>query len=211
MKLKHALMATTAAILLTAGGFAQTTAVAQQNAPQTAPGAPQNAPASRDSGTSTMPAPDAPGSASGGLTASGNSGDANLSSSTLHEIKDAKIKVSTLNGVTVKDLNAMAIYGSDGKKIGEVDRVLGDSANAPKAVAVDAGGFLGLGKNGGKHEVVFPLSQLSKGDKAKQLKTALSKEDIKNLETWNSAGSAKKGSRTASGAGGQPATSIPKR
>jgi len=212
MKLKHSLIATTAASLLMAGGIAQNSAKAQQDAPKNTPqNAPQNAPGNRDNGTSTMPAPDAPGSARGGLTASNGAG-ANPSSSTLHEIKDAKVQISTLNGVSVKDLNDMTIYSSDGKKIGEIDRVLGDSSNTPKAVAVDAGGFLGLGK----HEVVFPLDKLSKGDKAKQLETALSKDDIKNLEKWDSAGSApgrnaQKGSSTASGAGGQPATSIPTR
>jgi hypothetical protein len=212
MKLKHSLMATTAASLLMAGGIAQNSAMAQQDAPKNTQ---QNAPGNRDNGTSTMPAPDAPGSARGGLTASNGAG-ADPNSSTLHEIKDAKVQIGTLNGVSVKDLNDMAIYSSDGEKIGEIDRVLGDSSNTPKAVAVDAGGFLGTDKDRGEHEVVFPLDKLSKGDKAKQLKTALSKDDIKNLEKWNSGGSApgrdtQKGSSTASGAGGQPATSIPTR
>ena len=180
MTLKHALMATTAAVLLTAGVSAQ---------------AQQSAPANRD-----MPAATAP--------STGANSSASLNASTLHEIKDAKVQISSMNGVTVKDLNDMAIYGSDGKKIGEIDRVLGDQSNSPKAVAVDAGGFLGMGK----HEVIFPLDKLTKGKEAKRLQTAMTKDDVKALEKWDSASAdVKAKSPTASGAGGQPATSVPKR
>ena len=171
MTIKYALMATTAAVLLTTGGIA----TAQQSAP----------PASRD----------VPAATSGKMS----------SASTLHEIDDAKIKISTLDGVTVKDLNDFAIYGSDGKKIGEIDRVLADSSNQPKAVAVDAGGFLGMGT----HEVVFPLDKLTKGKEAKRLQTSMTKEQIQNLDKYEAR--ANRAPSTATGAGGQPATSVPKR
>ena len=95
-----------------------------------------------------------------------------------------------------------------GAQIGEIDRVLGDQSNTPKAVAVDAGGFLGMGT----HEVVFPLDKLTKGKEAKRLQTALSKDDIKALEKWDSASAdVKSKSPTASGSGGQSSTTIPKR
>jgi hypothetical protein len=193
MNIKHALLATTAAVLLTTG-YAQ---------------AQSNAPAARDNSTGGVTAPATPSTAAPSMNSSSSaSGSAALGAATLHEIKDTKIKVSSFNNVTVKDLNDYAVYGSDGKKIGEIDRVLGDSSNAPKAVAVDAGGFLGMGT----HEVVFPLDKLSKGDKNKQLKTALSKDDVKALEKWDSASAdVKKSSNTASGAGGQSSTTIPKR
>jgi TolB-like protein len=74
----------------------------------------------------------------------------------------------------------MAVYGSDGKKIGEINRVLGDGSNTAKAVAVDAGGFLGMGT----HEVVFPLDKLSKGSEKNHLSTSLTKDEIKNLEAY---------------------------
>ena len=155
MKIKYALMATTAAVLLTTGGIAN----AQQGA-------------------------------------------------TLHELKDGDTKVSALNNVAVKDLNDYAIYGSDGKKIGEIDRVLADSSNNAKAVAVDVGGFLGMGT----HEVVFSIDKLSKGKEAKHLSTAMTKDQIKALEKWeDAANDARRAPSTATGAGGQPATSIPNR
>jgi len=181
MRIKHALLATTAAVILTAGGYAQ--AQAQQSAP-----------ASRD----------APAAKSGKMPSSKSSAQ----SSALHELKDGNSKVGALNNIAVKDLNDYAIYGSDGKKIGDVDRVLADSSNKAKAVAVDAGGFLGMGS----HEVVFPLDKLSKGKDAKRLTTAMTKDQIKGLEKWEDASNdAKRTPSTASGAGGQPATSVPKR
>lgn len=126
-----------------------------------------------------------------------------------HELKDGNTKVSSMNNIAVKDLNDYAIYGSDGKKIGEIDRVLADSSNNAKAVAVDVGGFLGMGT----HEVVFSLDKLSKGKEAKRLTTAMTKDQIKALEKWEdaSANDTRRAPSTATGAGGQPATTIPAR
>ena len=173
MKIKYALMATTAAIALTASGFAQA-----QSTPPRAP-----APAEMSSA---------------------------LSASTLHELNDNNLKVSGLNNISVKDLNDMAIYGSDGKKIGEVDRVLGDSSNTPKAVAIDAGGFLGMGT----HEVVFPLDKLQKGNEAKQLRTSLTKEQVKALGKWENASNTNSRSdqlATQPSTPARPATPTPNR
>ena len=189
MKIKHTLMATTAALVLTASGFAQ----AQQGT--TAP---------RD-----MPAPiAAPSATSPGM--SGTSSGAGLNASVLHEIKDNKAKVAGLNNMRVKDLNDMAIYGSDGKKIGEIDRVLGDSSNTPKAVAIDAGGFLGIGT----HEVVFPLDKLQKGKEAKRLQTSLTKDQIKALNKWENASNTNSRSdqlATQPSTPARPATPTPNR
>jgi len=128
-------------------------------------------------------------------------------SAAYHEIDDAKVKVTTMNGVTVKDLNDMAIYGSDGKKIGDVDRVLADSSNQPKAVAVDAGGFLGMGT----HEVIFPLDRLTKGKEANRLQTSMTKDQVEKLDKWEARNDARRAPGTATGAGGQPATTVPAR
>ncbi len=137
-------------------------------------------------------------------------GIANAQQATLHELRDGdtKVSASAFNNVAVKDLNDYSIYGSDGKKIGEIDRVLADSSNNAKAVAVDVGGFLGMGT----HEVVFSLDKLSKGKEAKHLNTAMTKDQIKALAKWeDAANDARKAPSTATGAGGQPATSIPNR
>jgi hypothetical protein len=173
MTIKYALMATTAAVLLTTGGIAS---------------AQQSAPASRDA-----PAASKMNNAQG---------------SAWHELKDGDSKVSAFGNIAVKDLNDYAIYGSDGKKIGDIDRVLADSSNTAKAVAVDAGGFLGMGT----HEVVFPLDKLQKGKDNKQLTTAMTKDQIKALQKWEDASNdTRRAPGTATGAGGQPATSIPNR
>jgi hypothetical protein len=96
----------------------------------------------------------------------------------------------------------MDIVGADGKKIGSVDKVLGDSANQPKAVTVDAGGFLGIGG----YEVIVGFDQLSKSGE-NELRTALNKDELKNLERFEAKRDT--GSNVTTGAGGQPATSIP--
>lgn len=155
MRLKHVLTATAAAVVLTAAGFAQ----AQQSPPRDTPAQP----------SSQMPS--AAPSASGASTA--------LSRSTLHEIKDDKAMVSSLN-TNAKELSDFDIYGSDGKKIGEVNKVLADSSNQVKAVTIDVGGFLGMGAR----EVVFPLDKLQKGNESKRLQTSMTKQEIEKLDEW---------------------------
>jgi hypothetical protein len=178
MKIKHALLATTAAVLLTTGGIAS---------------AQQSAPAARDA------APAASGNASGNKSTT--------PSAVYQEIDDDMAKVATFN-VTVKDLGDMEIYGADGKKIGNVDRVLGDSSKQPKAVAVDVGGFLGMGT----HEVIFPLDRLTRGKEANRLQTSMTKEQVENLDKWEARDNmGRPSSNTATGAGGQPSTTMPKR
>jgi hypothetical protein len=205
MKFKHALMATTAAVLFTAGGV-----VAQES------------PSSRPDPAPLTPSANAPGSASGGLSAGGNASGttsgsnsgmsgsatsgASVSAASLQEIKDDSAIVSSLD-MNVKKLKGMDIIGADGKKIGEIDKVLADSSNQPKAVTVDAGGFLGIGG----HEVVLSLDQLQKNTD-KDFKVSMNKEQVEKLEKWEAkrdAGPARGG--VATGSGGQPATSIPQR
>jgi len=155
MRVKVGVAAATAALFLTAAGLAQ----AQQSSPPAAsPGTP-----------SSMPS-----HTTGAASSSTKLG------STLHEIKDDSAKAGALN-VNAKDLRAMAIYGSDGKKIGEVKNVLADSSNAIKAVSADVGGFLGMGAR----EVVFPIDKLQKGTEKDRLQTAMTKDEIQNLEAWN--------------------------
>jgi sporulation protein YlmC with PRC-barrel domain len=138
--------------------------------------------------------------ASGGASAA-------LSPASLQEIKDDSAIVSSFD-MNVKKLKGMDIVGADGKKIGEVDKVLGDSSNQAKAVTVDFGGFLGIGAS----EVIVPFDRLSKGAKDDELKTSMSKDELKNLtkyEAKRDAGATDRG--VATGSGGQPATSVPAR
>jgi hypothetical protein len=153
MQLKHVLTATTAAVVLTVAGLAQ----AQQSAP-------------RDG--AMQPGIQSPNVAPGGAAS-------NAARGTLHEIKDDKAMATGI-GMNAKDLGDTDIYGADGKKIGEVNKVLADSSNQIKAVTIDVGGFLGMGAR----EVVFPLDKLTKGSEAKRLQTALTKAEIEKLDEW---------------------------
>ena len=218
MKFKQALLATTAAVFLTAAG------VVAQETPSSRPDTP------------LMPSPDAPGSASGGLRAGGatpgaapgsttgsttggvspggTSGDmtgsmgtsTRLSAASLQEIQDDSTIVSSVD-MNVKKIKGMDIVGADGKKIGEIDKVLADASNQPRAVTVDAGGFLGIGTR----EVILSLDQLQKGTDD-NFKVSMTKEQVENLERWEArrdTGPADGG--VATGAGGQPATAVPSR
>lgn len=153
MRVKVGIAAASAALFLTAAGMAQ----AQQSSP----------PASSPGTSSGMP--------SGTMSSP-------LGSRTLHEIKDDSAMAKGLN-VNAKDLRAMAIYGSDGKKIGEVKNVLADGSNTIKAVSADVGGFLGIGSR----EVMFPIDKLQKGAEKDRLQTAMTKDEIQNLEAWSTA------------------------
>jgi hypothetical protein len=120
------------------------------------------------------------------------------SSQTLHEIKDNNAMAPALN-VNRKDLASMSIYGSDGKKIAGVNRVLGDNTNQIKAVTADVGGFLGVGSK----EVVIPVDKLQKGKDKDQLQTSLTKDQVQNLEQY-AATEGPSGSVGGSAPGAQP-------
>jgi sporulation protein YlmC with PRC-barrel domain len=98
---------------------------------------------------------------------------------TLHEVKENDVTVPMLN-VTKKDLTGMDIYGSDGKKIGDVDKVLADSSNSVKAVTADVGGFLGIGAR----EVVIPIDKLQKGPEKDRLQVTMTKDELQKLAKW---------------------------
>lgn len=165
MRVKHVLAATTAALLLTTSGIA----LAQQTAPgATDPG--------RAGAQSDRVAP-----SSSALPAERNS--AAFAPGTLHEVKENDATVPMLN-VSKKDLTGMDIYGSDGKKIGDVDKVLADSSNSIKAVTADVGGFLGIGAR----EVVIPIEKLQKGSEKDRLQVSMTKDEIQKLSNWEDPG-----------------------
>jgi len=151
MKTKNIFAATAAAIILTSGTFA----VAQEATPRAAP--------ERVAPPAAMPSDQT----------------ARLEPGTLHEIKSDTATAAGLN-INAKDLGGMDIYGADGKKIGDVDKVLADNSNAIKAVTVDVGGFLGVGAR----EVIVPIDRLQKGAEKNRLQVSMSKSDIENLSRW---------------------------
>lgn len=160
MRTKHVLAATVAAWVLAAGGIVQ----AQDT----------TKPRATDPGTSMQNQSTTPSTGS-----AADKSAASLERSTLHEIKSDTAMAQGLN-VNAKDLSGMDIYGSDGKKIGDVNKVLGDSSNAIKAVTVDVGGFLGIGAR----EVILPIDKLQKGTEKDRLQVSMSKTDLENLEKW---------------------------
>ncbi len=120
--------------------------------------------------------------ATGGAALPADRSSASLARGTLHEIKDNNAMVQALN-INAKDLSGMDIYGSDGKKIGDVDKVLGDSSNSVKAVTMDVGGFLGMGSR----EVVIPIERLQKGTEKDRLQVTMTKDEIQKLDRWEDA------------------------
>lgn len=160
MKTKNILATTTAAVILTAGTFA----LAQETTPRATP--PATPPATeRVAPPAAMPSDQS----------------AALAPGTLHQVKgDTAAAMAPGLNISAKDLSGMDVYGSDGKKIGDVDKVLGDSSNNIKAVTMDVGGFLGIGAR----EVVLPIDKLQKGTEKNRLQVSMSKDDINNLTKW---------------------------
>lgn len=177
MHLRYTLAAATAAVFLTAGGFAQ----AQQSAPDTGTGT-KTMPSERQS-TPPTTRDSMPGKSTGALD-----------SGSLSEVKDDKAMVKSL-AVSAKDLADMDIYGSDNKKIGEIDKVLADSSGDIKAVTVDVGGFLGIGSR----EVLVSLDNLQKGAKKDQLRTSMTKKEIESLSEWKEPASSSPGRKSSPG------------
>jgi sporulation protein YlmC with PRC-barrel domain len=159
MRSKFTLTAATAALILGMAGVADA----------------QHATPGYDAGTTGTHSQRGVGSAAGATE--------HLKTQMLHESKNDDAMVPGLN-VKADKLSGMDIYGTDGKKIGDVDKVLADSSNQIKAVTVDVGGFLGIGAK----EVVIPISQLQKGQKDR-LQTSMTKDEIQNLQKYDSTGS----------------------
>ncbi len=77
---------------------------------------------------------------------------------------------------SIKDVNVgAAVFGSDGKKVGEIKGVKSEASGSIQEIHVKTGGFLGLG---GK-VVVIPGAKIAKGGQAVQL--ALTTEEVGKL------------------------------
>lgn len=107
----------------------------------------------------------------GSALAQGAAGD-------LREGEDDDMVVQAF-GRSVDEVEDMDVYGPGGEEIGEVEEVLVDASGQPAALAVEVGGFLGIGEK----DAVMQLDQLRLEDD--RLTTNLTKEQIEALPDWN--------------------------
>ena len=79
---------------------------------------------------------------------------------------------------TVDDIEDLDLKNADGDEIGEVEEVLIDASGEPVAIAVEVGGFLGVGER----DVVLGLDQVQLVDD--DLVTSADKATIEGLPDW---------------------------
>ena len=89
----------------------------------------------------------------------------------LTEVEAGDTMVEEL-GMSVDELDDMTVYDGSGEPVGEIDGVLERPDGTITSVAVEAGGFLGMGEK----EIVMPLNALSRGDDG--LVTSMSEDEI---------------------------------
>ena len=94
------------------------------------------------------------------------------------EVEDGSLQVPPFNK-SVDDLEDMDLVSASGDEIGEVEEVLMDASGQPTALAVEAGGFLGIGEK----NVVIGLDQLRLEND--QLVTSMTKEQLEGLPEWD--------------------------
>jgi PRC-barrel domain len=94
------------------------------------------------------------------------------------EAEDDDMMVQPFN-LSVDDIEDMDLKTQAGDEIGEVEEVLVDGDGQPVAVAVEVGGFLGMGD----HQAVVGLDQLTVMDD--DLVTSLDKDAIEALPHWD--------------------------
>jgi hypothetical protein len=97
---------------------------------------------------------------------------------TYQAAEDDDMVVQPFN-LSVDDIKEMDLKNEAGDEIGEVEKVLVDGSGQPVAVAVEVGGFLGMGD----HEAVVGLDQLTVMDD--HFVTSLDKNAIEALPHWD--------------------------
>ena len=93
------------------------------------------------------------------------------------EAEDDDMVVQPFNR-TVDDIEDLDLKNADGDEIGEVEEVLIDASGRPVAIAVEVGGFLGIGER----DVVLGLDQVQLVDD--DLVTSADKATIEGLPDW---------------------------
>jgi sporulation protein YlmC with PRC-barrel domain len=101
-----------------------------------------------------------------------------LAQTTWLEIDDDSLMIEPLT-LSVDELEDRDVYTADGEEIGEVEEVLGTTQGEPTALALEVGGFLGIGER----EVIVPLDQLAITEDRVVLD--MTKEQIEALEDWD--------------------------
>jgi sporulation protein YlmC with PRC-barrel domain len=191
--MKTKLMIAVSTLMLAGPAFAQepleksgTAPTTTQNAPAPSPATPEpldnagTAPAGQ--AAQTTPAP----SATEPLDKAGTAGQQTATSpdvglivvSELRESEDDNKMVGPLSA-TVDQVEDMDIFDANGKKIGEVDAVLEDKAGNIKGVAVEYGGFLGIGSKGAV--ITFDRMKTKDGN----IVVDLTEDDLTGLPAWN--------------------------
>ena len=82
-------------------------------------------------------------------------------------------------GATVDRVEDMDVYDTSGKKIAEVDSILEDKNGEIKGVAIEYGGFLGIGEKA----AVMTLDQVKEKDG--NLVTEMTEEQLPDLPAWH--------------------------
>ncbi|ESR23316.1 PRC-barrel domain-containing protein [Lutibaculum baratangense] len=98
---------------------------------------------------------------------------------TYQEVEDDTLSVAPLN-MTVEQVEDADVVGASGEEIGEVDEVLMEAGEI-NALAVDVGGFLGIGEK----TVIVPLDRFSVAAEGDDLMLDMTKEELEALPEWN--------------------------
>ncbi len=82
----------------------------------------------------------------------------------------------------VDSLLGKEVYGTDGQQMGLVTNILIDREGKPIALVIDFGGFLGVGSR--KIAVDWHLMQFHPGNKDKQVRLSLTKDQLKSAPEY---------------------------
>lgn len=93
------------------------------------------------------------------------------------EIDDDNLSIPAMN-MTVDQIEDMDVYTADGEEIGEVEEILGTTQGEATALALEVGGFLGIGER----DVIVMLDQITMEND--RLVLDMTKEEIEALENW---------------------------
>jgi hypothetical protein len=98
----------------------------------------------------------------------------------------------------VAKLKGTNVYGTDDKKIGDIDTVLiNPSSKAIDRMVVKAGGVLGVGG----HNVAIPVDQFTWDTQKEGFKLSKTADELKAMPEWKSASSSSGSSRTPASSG----------
>lgn len=109
--------------------------------------------------------------------ASGQAGEMNVKG--LRELDDDN-RTAAWNGLSIDELDDLAVYNAAGEEVGEVEDVLGDSEGNIRAFVLEVGGFLGIGDE----DVVISEDRAKLGTDRAGLIVDMTVEEMKTLPRW---------------------------